>query len=111
MIHAVFYQPTETVFEMTDDPHHKGLAREAKAIVALALRNGPLEDVHAGSRCPVCDGKPGISRITDDEMKRIMKYAVNRIYALLVLKENEPERYERDIAFGERTTANWDNPE
>ena len=29
------------------------LAREAKAIFALAFRNGPIEDVHAGKVCPV----------------------------------------------------------
>ncbi len=28
------------------------LATEAKAIVALAFRNGPIEDVHAGRVCP-----------------------------------------------------------
>jgi len=27
------------------------LAKEAKAIVALAFRNGPIEDVHAGKAC------------------------------------------------------------
>ncbi len=47
------------------------LAREAKALVALAFRNGPIEDVHAGERCPVCDGQTGYSRITDAEMKAI----------------------------------------
>jgi hypothetical protein len=32
------------------------VAREAKAIVALAFRNGPIEDVHAGKACPTCFG-------------------------------------------------------
>jgi hypothetical protein len=53
------------------------LAREAKAIVALAFRNGPIEDVHAGKSCPTCDGKAGYSHITDGEMLRIMKSAVD----------------------------------
>jgi hypothetical protein len=45
-------------------PHHREsrtagpldaeLAREAKAIVALAFRNGPIEDLHAGIACPTC---------------------------------------------------------
>jgi hypothetical protein len=34
---------------MTLDPE---LAVEAKALVALAFRNGPIEDVHAGKECP-----------------------------------------------------------
>jgi len=68
---------------MADDSEHRKLAREAKAIVALAFRNGPIEDVHAGRTCPTCMGHPGYSRISDAEMKAIMKNAVNRVYALL----------------------------
>jgi hypothetical protein len=33
-----------------------GVAREAKALVALAFRNGPIEDIHAGKLCPTCHG-------------------------------------------------------
>lgn len=32
--------------------NRSGTTREAKAIVALALRNGPIENVHAGKACP-----------------------------------------------------------
>ena len=56
------------------------LAEEANAIAALAFRNGPLEDVHAGRECPVCSGKPEYSHITRGEMKGIMKNAVNKVY-------------------------------
>jgi len=62
------------------------IVREAKAIVALAFRNGPIELVHAGQPCPTCAGRPGFSRITDDEMKAIMQNAVDRVHALLALK-------------------------
>lgn len=65
---------------LTIDP---GLAREAKGPVALAFRNGPIEDVHAGRECPTCAGKTEYSRITDAEMKNIMKNAVDTIYKLL----------------------------
>ena len=34
--------------KMTLDPE---LAAEAKSIVALAFRNGPIEDIHAGKDC------------------------------------------------------------
>jgi hypothetical protein len=78
------------------------LAREAKAIVALAFRNGPIETLHAGIPCPACQDRPGTSRISDGEMKLIMKDAVNRLYALLQLKANDPARYARELAFGER---------
>jgi len=96
---------------MTSKPDHRDLVREVKAIVALAFRNGPIEDLHAGKPCPACEGKTGYSRISDAEMKVIMKNAVNRLYKLLRLKIEDPERYEREIALGERYTTNWDDPE
>jgi hypothetical protein len=34
------------------------LAAEAKGIVALAFRNGPIEDVHAGKECPTALANP-----------------------------------------------------
>ncbi len=73
------------------------LAQEAKAIVALAFRNGPIESVHAGKPCPRCNGKPGYSRITDSEMKTLMKNAVDQVYALLCLKVTDPRRYAETI--------------
>ncbi|MHB8521889.1 MAG: hypothetical protein ACYDH9_14165 [Limisphaerales bacterium] len=87
------------------------LAREAKAIVALAFRNGPIEDVHAGKRCPTCAGDPQYSHITEAEMKRIMKAAVSRVYSLLYERESDPERYEAALRLGERYTPRWDEPE
>ncbi len=92
----------------TDQP---GLVREAKAIVALAFRNGPIEDLHAGKRCPTCDGNTEYSRMTDAEMKLIMKNAVNRVHSLLKLKASDTAEYERQIAFGARYTETWDDPE
>jgi hypothetical protein len=86
------------------------LAREAKAIVALAFRNGPIEDIHAGRPCPTCTGQAGYSRITDAEMKLIMTNAVNHLYALLALKTENPPEYESRIRLGERYTAKWDDP-
>jgi hypothetical protein len=95
---------------MDTDFDRRQLAREAKAIVALAFRNGPIENIHAGRHCPNCTGQPGYSRITDAEMKLIMKNAVDHVYALLSLKTAKPEEYESRIQFGERYTATWDEP-
>jgi hypothetical protein len=86
------------------------LAREAKAIVALAFRNGPIEKVHAGKLCPTCSAGPEYSRITDDEMKEIMKSAVNRVYTLLRLKSGDPDEYARQIDFGAHNVTGWDEP-
>jgi siroheme synthase len=96
---------------MTTTPDQRDLVREAKAIVAIAFRNGPIENLHAGKPCPACEGKAGYSRISDAEMKVIMKNAVNHVYKLVRLKVEDPELYEREIALGERYTAKWDEPE
>lgn len=34
------------------EPDRFTLTDEAKALVVLAFRNGPIEDVHAGKTCP-----------------------------------------------------------
>jgi hypothetical protein len=86
------------------------LAAEAKGIVALAFRNGPIEDVHAGKECPNCAGKVEYSHITEDEMKNIMKRAVDAVYNLLWLKQNNPKKYEAMVESGNRYTRSWDEP-
>lgn len=96
---------------MTTQPDQNDLIHEAKAIVVLAFRNGPIEDLHAGKMCPTCMGETGYSRISDDEMKLIMKNAVNRVYRLLRLKADDPDAYAEQIDYGERCTSGWDDPE
>ncbi len=86
------------------------LAKEAKAIVGLAFRNGPIEDVHAGKVCPVCCGTSDYSRITDDEMKAIMRSAVSAVYKLLWNRDHDVEAYQRSIGNGVRFTSRWDDP-
>ena len=79
--------------------------------MALAFRNGPIEDVHAGKECPTCAGKSEYSHITQAEMKNIMKQAVDTVYKLLWLKQNDHEKYEATIEFGKRYTRFWNEPE
>jgi len=86
------------------------VAREAKAIVALAFRNGLIENFHAGKVCPTCDGDPEYSRITPDEMRSIMKNAVDHMYTYLLLKESDKAGYEALLTLGERYTTMWDKP-
>ena len=92
---------------MESDARRQQIAREAKALVALTFRNGPIQEVHAGRHCPTCAGNAEYSRITDEEMKAMIKNAVDQLYALLVLKIEKPDEYERRIQFGERYTAKW----
>jgi hypothetical protein len=54
--------------------------------------------------CPTCTDQPGYSRITDEEMKRIMKNAVDHVYKLLCLKKKDPKGYEIEIR---EHGANW----
>ena len=84
------------------------LAAEAKSIVALAFRNGPIENVHAGKECPFCTGKAAYSHITQAEMKDIITQAVDKVYKLLWLKKNDPEKYEETLEFGNRYARFWD---
>ena len=76
----------------------------------MAFRNGPIEDVHAGKTCPTCNGNPEYSHITQAEMRRIMKAAVDRMYTFLVLKQRDDKAYESLLSFGERNTTDWDEP-
>src|SRR4051812_42426574 len=59
------------------------IAAEAKALVALAFRNGPIEDLHAGTVCPTCNSKPEFSHISLEEIKTVMKNSVDALYRLL----------------------------
>jgi len=86
------------------------VAREAKALVAMAFRNGPIENVHAGKTCPTCHGKREYSHITQGEMREIMKSAVDRLYTFLVLKRSDHATYEALLSLGERYTTAWDKP-
>jgi hypothetical protein len=43
-------------------------------------------------------------------VKQIMKNAVDHVYRLLSLKENDPAGYEAMIEFGAKYTAAWDDP-
>lgn len=52
-----------------------------KALAASAIRNGPIEDIHA-------DG-----RISQEEMKAINKHAVDHLCALLQMWFDDPETF------------------
>ena len=91
--------------DMEGDFTRHQIVREAKAIVALAFRNGPIEQVHAGRPCPTCAGRPGFSRITDDEMKSIIQKAMDRVYVLLALKTEDRVEHDVQIRFGEQYTG------
>ena len=79
--------------KMTFDPE---LVLEANALVALAFRNGPIKDLHAGRPCAVCSGNREISHISDEEMKAIMKLGGNTLYRLLWRRDwDDPDAYNK----------------
>ena len=87
------------------------LAVETKALVALAFRNGPIEDVHAGKLCPTCVGQPEYSHVSDEQMKAIMKSAVNKLYSLLWQREHDAAGYAESLPLGIKYSTRWDDPE
>ncbi len=100
----------EGVFIATMETLDVDLARISKAIVALAFRNGPIEDLHAGKACPMCHADERYSHITDAQMTGLMKSGVNQVYRLLWLMRYRPADFERQVAFGERYASGWDDP-
>jgi hypothetical protein len=97
----------------------------AKAIAVLCVRHTFLEDLHAG-KTPV--SRTGdysdvtvvtpdreiawneLSRISDDEMKKLMKQIVNKLYTVLMSLENE-EAMRLVFSGGRDFASHWDDPE
>ncbi len=80
---------------------------EANALTALAFRNGFLEDLHAGTLSPLLDD-PKNSRITDEEMRRLMIEASEKLGQMLELKQNDPARYDAMIRdYHDRYCRKW----
>lgn len=60
---------------------------------------------------PCVAGRAGFSHIPDEQMKRIMKAAVDAMYRLLWQQKRDPDAYRRSLALGARYTHQWDDPE
>lgn len=87
-------------------------AVEAKALVAVAFRNGPLEGIHAGRSCPTCSQDPSYSRITQSEMRSLVKHAVDVLARLLALRREDSKTYYQLIAWEDLNYGlSWDLPE
>ena len=65
---------------------------EANALTAYAFRDGPIEDLHAGISSPLTDD-PTLSRITNDEMRKVMIAASEKLAGILTLRDSDPEKY------------------
>ena len=74
------------------------IREEANALTCCAFRNGYIEDLHAGKYSELL-AQPELSRITDDEMKKIMIQASAKLAELLAMKESNPPEYWRQLTY------------
>jgi hypothetical protein len=110
---------------MSNKPQREYSARLAKALAVLCVRNTCLEDVHAGEAVVSKAGDYSdvkvvtpereipwneVSRISQQEMKTLMKQVVDKLYTVLMSLEDEEAM---DVVFrrGHDYTHHWDDPE
>ena len=74
------------------------IREEANALACCAFRNGYIEELHAGKHSALLE-TPGLSRITDAEMKKLMIGASAKLAELLAMKEKDPEKYWKQMIF------------
>lgn len=103
----------------------RGVATVTKRLVVNCVRNTILEDFHAG-RGPISKTKDGsdirvidadgneyrwneISRISDTEMKQLIKQIVNRTYTFLTFIEDEEFQELMDRYYV--SVSKWDAPQ
>ena len=85
--------------------------KEANALIAMSVRNGPLETLHAGEYSAWLEDD-ALSRVTDDEMRTLMMYATRMLATLLKMRDETPEIYRRYLQkYGEMYCKGWErNP-
>lgn len=100
------------------------LREEANSIVAYAFRNGFLEDLHAGTspsskKRDYSDVKiispfgkilwKDLSRLSDEEMKKLMIETCKKVEVLLTLKEQNPKDFRKFVlGYNKMYTQNWE---
>lgn len=81
---------------------------EANAIIAMAVRNGPIENLHAGESSALLEDDT-LSRLTDDEIKAIMIYATRTVALMLRLRDECPDIYREYLqAYASRYCRSWE---
>jgi len=94
-------------------------------MAVMCVRNTFLEDLHAGTipsskMEDFSDVKvvspygeiewTRLSRISDDEMRQLMKEVVNKLYSVLI-RLDEPKFVEAVKEYGRLMTTKWDDPQ
>ena len=84
------------------------IREEANALTCCVYRNGYIEELHAGKPSALLE-TPGLSRITNDEMKKLMIGASAKLAQLLALKDNNPDEYWRQMKFfNDKYCGRWE---
>ncbi len=80
---------------------------EANALICECLRNGFIEDLHAGKSSKLLEDK-SLSRITDEEMKKLMIETTAKLADYLQMRDKNPKEYKKFINFITLTyTRDW----
>lgn len=100
-------------------------AELAKTLTAMCVRNTDIENIHAGKSpksktgdytdVRIIDAEGNIftwaeaSHISDPEIKKLMKTAVNRLYTFFM--QGDDERFNKNMQYHRQFTQKWDEPE
>jgi hypothetical protein len=83
------------------------IREEANAITVWAFRNGFIEKLHAGKHSELLE-TPGLSRITDAEMKRLNIDISSKIAEILTMRDTNPAEYAKNIAYFLQYCEKWE---
>jgi hypothetical protein len=119
----------DTLSDLFNEPINPVIAEKAKILVMACFRNGYLEDLHAGKSpvtktgdytdVTVTDASGRIfpfselSRISDDEMRLLMKSAVSKLYACAMVINQLSTNHEAQslMDFASLIIQKWDDPD
>ena len=108
-----------------ESDHHPIQSALAKALVVTCVRNTFLEELHSGKTPRTQAGDfsdvkvitpsgeiawKELSRISNDEMQRLMKEVVNKLFTALV-RIDDPEFLKSLDSLSGQYIANWDEPD
>ena len=107
-----------------EDREYAALSNRVKTMAMMCVRNTMLESIHAG-RCPatktgdhsdvfVVDAQGQripwneVSHFDDDEMRKLMREIVNRLYTFHVMEEDPA--FQAVMGLWSRMASRWDDP-
>ncbi|MDO8623538.1 MAG: hypothetical protein Q7R52_04800 [archaeon] len=81
---------------------------EANVLTYYCFRNSFLEDLHAGKHSKLLED-PQLSRITEQEMKKLMIETSAELAHFLEIKQKHPKKYRQIInLFSDGTLRDWE---